>query len=151
MKSAKPAAKPAASKIPLAADVHIGTRVRLRRMMLGVSQERLGDTLGITFQQIQKYEKGTNRIGGSRLASIAEVLNVPVAFFFEEMPGRPGLVTTAPPADGSAEMLDFLRTREGIRINRAFAKIGDAAARSKLLCLAEAMAGMDRPDQDGVA
>jgi len=74
-------------KSPNAIDVHVGARVRLRRMMLGLSQEKLGEHLGITFQQIQKYEKGTNRIGASRLQAIARVLSVPVAFFFEGAPG----------------------------------------------------------------
>ena len=71
-------------KQPNPVDIHVGGRVRLRRMMLGMSQEKLGDHLGITFQQIQKYEKGTNRIGASRLQHIARVLTVPVAFFFED-------------------------------------------------------------------
>src|SRR5436189_681918 len=68
-------------------DVHVGSRVRLRRMMLGMSQEKLGESLGITFQQIQKYEKGTNRIGASRLQHIARVLTMPVSYFFEGAPG----------------------------------------------------------------
>ena len=74
-------------KSPNAIDVYVGARVRLRRMMLGLSQEKLGEHLGITFQQIQKYEKGTNRVGASRLQAIARVLSVPVAFFFENAPG----------------------------------------------------------------
>lgn len=74
-------------KTPNAIDVHVGSRVRLRRMMLGMSQEKLGDHLGITFQQVQKYEKGTNRVGASRIQAIARVLSVPVAFFFENAPG----------------------------------------------------------------
>ena len=76
-------------KQPNPIDIHVGSRVRLRRMMLGMSQERLGESLGITFQQIQKYEKGTNRIGASRLQHIARVLSVPVSFFFEDAPGAP--------------------------------------------------------------
>src|ERR1043165_6109467 len=74
-------------KKPNPIDVHVGSRVRLRRMMLGMSQEKLGERLGITFQQIQKYEKGSNRIGASRLQHIASVLTVPVSFFFENAPG----------------------------------------------------------------
>ena len=76
-------------KSPNPIDIHVGSRVRLRRMMLGMSQEKLGESLGITFQQIQKYEKGTNRIGASRLQHIATVLKVPVSFFFEDAPGTP--------------------------------------------------------------
>ena len=75
-------------KKPNPIDIHVGSRIRLRRNMLGMSQERLGENLGITFQQIQKYEKGTNRVGASRLQAIASILSVPVAFFFEDAPGR---------------------------------------------------------------
>jgi transcriptional regulator with XRE-family HTH domain len=82
-----------------AIDVHVGSRVRLRRMMLGLSQEKLGEHLGITFQQIQKYEKGTNRIGASRLQAIARVLSVPVAFFFEDAPGSGGEIESTPMVD----------------------------------------------------
>src|SRR5690606_13936188 len=77
----------AGKKSPNPIDIHVGSRVRLRRMMLGMSQEKLGEGLGITFQQIQKYEKGTNRIGASRLQHIARILSVPVSFFFEDAPG----------------------------------------------------------------
>ena len=72
-----------AKKVPNPIDKHVGSRVRMRRMMLGMSQEKLGDALGLTFQQVQKYEKGTNRIGASRLQQISLILQVPVAFFFE--------------------------------------------------------------------
>ena len=75
-------------KKPNPIDIHVGSRIRLRRNMLGMSQEKLGENLGITFQQIQKYEKGTNRVGASRLQAIASILVVPVAFFFEDAPGR---------------------------------------------------------------
>ena len=74
-------------KKPNPIDTHVGSRVRLRRTMLGMSQEKLGEALGITFQQVQKYEKGSNRIGASRLQNISDVLNVPVAYFFEDAPG----------------------------------------------------------------
>src|SRR5690606_20390957 len=74
-------------KKPNPIDVHVGSRIRLRRNMLGLSQEKLGENLGITFQQIQKYEKGTNRVGASRLQAISAILNVPVSFFFEDAPG----------------------------------------------------------------
>lgn len=83
-------------KSPNPIDVHVGSRVRLRRMMLGMSQEKLGDALGITFQQIQKYEKGTNRIGASRLQHIARVLTIPVSFFFEDAPGSEGAASPSP-------------------------------------------------------
>src|SRR6478735_1360147 len=75
-------------KKPNPIDIHVGSRIRLRRTMLGMSQEKLGESLGITFQQIQKYEKGTNRVGASRLQNISSILNVPVSFFFEDAPGE---------------------------------------------------------------
>src|SRR5437764_13078512 len=79
-----------AKKAPNPVDKHVGSRVRLRRMMLSMSQEKLGDALGLTFQQVQKYEKGANRIGASRLQQISHILQVPVAFFFEGAPSPPG-------------------------------------------------------------
>ena len=88
-----------AKKAPNPIDKHVGSRVRMRRMMLGMSQEKLGDALGLTFQQVQKYEKGTNRIGASRLQQISHILQVPVAFFFEGAPHIAG----APRADGMDE------------------------------------------------
>src|SRR6201997_5585917 len=75
-----------AKKAPNPIDKHVGSRVRMRRMMLGMSQERLGDALGLTFQQVQKYERGVNRVGASRLFDISRVLDVPISFFFEDMP-----------------------------------------------------------------
>ena len=77
-------------KAPNPIDKHVGSRVRMRRMMVGMSQEKLGDALGLTFQQVQKYEKGTNRIGASRLQQISIILQVPVSFFFEGAPAPPG-------------------------------------------------------------
>ena len=84
-----------AKKAPNPIDKHVGSRVRMRRMMLGMSQEKLGDALGLTFQQVQKYEKGTNRIGASRLQQISLILQVPVAFFFEGAPTPAGRAATA--------------------------------------------------------
>ena len=93
-----------AKKAPNPTDKHVGSRVRMRRMMLGMSQEKLGDSLGLTFQQIQKYEKGTNRIGASRLQQISHILQVPVAFFFEGAPNA----QTVGRHDGDRERLDRL-------------------------------------------
>jgi transcriptional regulator with XRE-family HTH domain len=97
-------------------DQHVGSRVRMRRMMLGMSQEKLGDALGLTFQQVQKYEKGTNRIGASRLQHISYILQVPVAFFFEGAPSVPG----APQAEGTAPspayVTAFLATSDGLAL-----------------------------------
>jgi transcriptional regulator with XRE-family HTH domain len=133
-------------KQPNPIDIHVGSRVRLRRMMLSMSQEKLGDHLGITFQQIQKYEKGTNRIGASRLQHIARVLSVPVAFFFEDAPGTPGETGI-----GMAEqqqttyVVDFLSSNEGIQLNRAFLRIQDAKVRRRIIDLIRALAG-ENPD-----
>src|SRR5690349_17989111 len=87
-----------AKKAPNPTDKHVGARVRMRRMMMSMSQEKLGDALGLTFQQVQKYEKGANRIGASRLQQIAHILQVPVSFFFEGAPSAPGAQV-----DGMAE------------------------------------------------
>src|SRR5690606_16972039 len=101
-----------------------GSRVRLRRMMLSMSQEKLGEGLGITFQQIQKYEKGTNRNGASRLQAIARILTVPVSFFFEDAPGE--IANGGGDGGGSTtRVVDFLGTPEGLQLNRAFQKIDD--------------------------
>lgn len=126
-------------KKPNPIDIHVGGRIRLRRNMLGMSQERLGESLGITFQQIQKYEKGTNRVGASRLQAIASILEVPVSFFFEDAPG-----STA--EGGFAEenqttyVVDFLSSTEGLRLNRAFVRITDQKVRSRIIDLVRALA-----------
>jgi len=133
-------------KQPNPIDIHVGSRVRLRRMMLGMSQEKLGEHLGITFQQIQKYEKGTNRIGASRLQHIARVLQMPVSFFFEDAPGAPAAAVNSsgmaePPATNY--VVDFLSSSEGIQLNRAFVRIKDAKLRRRVIDLVQAMAGGD--------
>src|SRR6187455_1914404 len=97
-------------KTPNPTDKHVGSRVRMRRMMLGMSQEKLGDALGLTFQQVQKYEKGTNRIGASRLQQISEVLQVPVSFFFEGVPNATAAATGATDSGSPAYVSDFLAT-----------------------------------------
>ena len=130
-------------KQPNPIDIHVGGRVRLRRMMLGMSQEKLGENLGITFQQIQKYEKGTNRIGASRLQHIARVLSVPVAFFFEGAPGlAAGDQRGVAEADGPNYLVDFLATSDGIQLNKAFVRIKDAKLRRRVIDLVRAMAGL---------
>jgi transcriptional regulator with XRE-family HTH domain len=133
-------------KQPNPIDVHVGSRVRLRRMMLGMSQEKLGEHLGITFQQIQKYEKGTNRIGASRLQHIARVLSTPVSFFFEDAPGMSPESREAPgmaEAPNTSYVVDFLSSSEGIQLNKAFVRIKDAKLRRRLIDLVRAMAGED--------
>src|ERR1700678_2106155 len=120
-----------AKKAPNTTDKHVGSRVRMRRMMLGMSQEKLGDSLGLTFQQVQKYEKGTNRIGASRLQQIAHNEQVPGAYFFEGAPSVPGAArhddgTEAP---SPAYVSDLLTTSDGLGFTKAFSAVGD----SKLL------------------
>jgi transcriptional regulator with XRE-family HTH domain len=123
-------------------DVHVGSRVRLRRTMIGMSQEKLGDALGITFQQIQKYEKGANRIGASRLQQISKVLGTPISFFFEDAPGGPESGGMAE-ASSTNYVVDFLSSSEGLQLNRAFVKISDPKVRRKLIELAKALADED--------
>lgn len=128
-------------KKPNPIDIHVGSRVRLRRNMLGVSQEKLGESLGITFQQVQKYEKGTNRVGASRLQAISTILNVPVSFFFEDAPGGPaGSAGGLAEASSTSFVVDFLSSAEGLQLNRAFAKITDARVRRKIVDLVKALA-----------
>jgi transcriptional regulator with XRE-family HTH domain len=122
-------------------DIHVGSRVRLRRMMLGMSQEKLGEHLGITFQQIQKYEKGTNRIGASRLQHISTTLAVPVSFFFEDAPGTPGSAAGMAESRPASYMTDFLSSSEGIQLNKAFVRIKDSKLRRRIIDLVRAAAG----------
>lgn len=116
-------------------------------MMLGMSQEKLGESLGITFQQIQKYEKGTNRIGASRLQHISTVLAVPVSFFFEDAPGTPTLsdagMAEARPAN---YVTDFLSSSEGVQLNKAFVRIKDQKMRRRIIDLVRAAAGEEDAD-----
>ena len=123
-------------------DVHVGARVRLRRMLLGMSQEKLGEHLGLTFQQIQKYEKGINRIGASRLFDLSQVLGVPVQFFYEEL-AVGGASAAAGFGERPAESyaVEFLGSREGLELNKAFARISDPRVRRSIVDLVRAFAG----------
>ncbi|MFL5016360.1 MAG: helix-turn-helix domain-containing protein [Rhizobium sp.] len=127
-------------KKPNPIDIHVGSRIRLRRTMLGMSQEKLGESLGITFQQIQKYEKGTNRVGASRLQNISNILNVPVSFFFEDAPGEHSPGGGGMEASSSNYVVDFLSSSEGLQLNRAFVKISDPKVRRKVVELVKALA-----------
>jgi transcriptional regulator with XRE-family HTH domain len=135
------------NKIPNPIDRHVGGRVRMRRVLLGLSQEKLGEALDLTFQQVQKYEKGTNRIGASRLQQIAETLQVPPSFFFEGAP-----TGDVAHADGFSEdtsstyVVDFLSTVEGLQLNKAFASIRDRKVRKRIVDLVMAIAGSEEPD-----
>jgi len=128
-------------KAPNPIDKHVGSRVRMRRMMLSMSQEKLGDALSLTFQQVQKYEKGTNRIGASRLQQISQILQVPVAFFFEGAPTmhpQPEGMTEAP---SPAYVSDFLATSEGLALTKAFTRIKQPKLRRRIVDLVEEIAG----------
>src|SRR6187431_2325659 len=124
-----------AKKSPNPTDKYVGSRVRMRRLMLSMSQEKLGEKLGLTFQQVQKYEKGSNRIGASRLQHIAQILQVPVSFFFEGGPGEG--------SRGASELIspsyvsDFLATRDGLALAKAFAAIKDKKLRRCIVALVE--------------
>src|SRR3954464_3363390 len=124
------------TKAPNPVDKYVGSRVRMRRIMLGMSQEKLGEALGLTFQQVQKYEKGTNRIGASRIQQISGILQVPVSFLFEGGPGgvnADGRSEAAPPAYVS----DFLATSEGLALTRAFTRITDSKLRRSIVEMVE--------------
>src|SRR5208282_3534036 len=131
-----------AKKAPNPIDRHVGSRVRMRRMMLGMSQEKLGNALGLTFQQVQKYEKGTNRIGASRLQQIAHILQVTVSFFFEGAPP----VAMGARAEGMSEapspayVSDFLATSDGLALTKAFMRISDSKLRRRIVDLVEQIA-----------
>jgi transcriptional regulator with XRE-family HTH domain len=125
-------------KAPNQIDINVGARIRLRRQLLGFSQTRLAESLGVTFQQVQKYEKGINRVGASRLQAIATVFDVPVSFFFED--------SAAPEAEVEPLENDFtqvLETPEAIALNTAFAKIEDSEVRRKVLSLVKSIASQD--------
>lgn len=131
----------AKKKVPNPADVHVGARIRMRRMILGISQEKLGATLGVTFQQVQKYEKGATRVGAGRLLEIANYLSVPVSYFFEtavseSLEVQGAMAMTASVAN---EFDQFVKSSEGIKLNNAFLGIQDPAIRRHLLDLVVSM------------
>jgi transcriptional regulator with XRE-family HTH domain len=134
---------------PSPIDVHVGSRIRLRRTLLGLSQERLGDALGLTFQQVQKYERGVNRVGASRLFDLSRVLDVPISFFFDDMPdslsasygggaGRPARAAgfaESPESFGDEQM----NRRETLELVRAYYRITDAAVRKRVFELVKSL------------
>jgi transcriptional regulator with XRE-family HTH domain len=133
-------------KVPNPIDKHVGSRVRMRRMMLGMSQEKLGDSLGLTFQQVQKYETGTNRIGASRLQQISLILQVPVSFFFEGAPPPPGRPQGMGEAPSPAYVTDFLASSDGLSLVRAFVRIENPKLRRRIVELVQEMGGEERPE-----
>jgi transcriptional regulator with XRE-family HTH domain len=132
-----------AKKAPNPIDKHVGSRVRIRRMMLGMSQEKLGDALGLTFQQVQKYEKGTNRIGAGRLQQISLILQVPVSFFFEGAPPPPGKLSGLGEALSPAYVTDFLATSDGLTLVKGLMRIPNPKLRRRIVELVEEMAGKE--------
>lgn len=133
-----------AKKQPSSIDAHVGSRVRLRRMLIGMSQEKLGELLGLTFQQVQKYEKGANRIGASRLYDISTILNVPVQYFFEELPqatnnGLNGHGMSEP--DREPFVMDFVSSTEGLQLIRSYTKVTDPRVRKRILELVKSLGG----------
>jgi transcriptional regulator with XRE-family HTH domain len=150
------------SEAPHPTDVQVGRRLRQRRTLLGMSQERLGELLGVTYQQIQKYERGANRIGSSRLHEISRILAVPVTYFFDEPPiaapvarGQPGLVEggsafvfDGPPAAPKADHVD-IDTRETVDLVRAFQRIDDPQVRRRLVELTRALAELSYRESAG--
>ena len=135
------------TKAPNPVDRYVGSRVRMRRIMLGMSQEKLGEALGLTFQQVQKYEKGTNRVGASRIQQISEILQVPVSFLFEGGPsGGDGADRTGIGAS-PAYIADFLATAEGLALTRAFTRIPDAKLRRSIVEMVEQIAAREGPDR----
>jgi transcriptional regulator with XRE-family HTH domain len=140
-------------------DIHVGRRLRLRRTLLGMSQERLGELLGLTFQQVQKYERGANRIGSSRLFELGRILDVPVSFFFDDLPdaisasgagyAAPGLAEEGAGFEHADDALP-LDKRETLELVRAYYRIGDPAVRKRLFELAKALANLaDEPRPGG--
>jgi transcriptional regulator with XRE-family HTH domain len=144
----RPAVVPSESimvkKAPNPIDKHVGSRVRMRRMMLSMSQEKLGGALGLTFQQVQKYEKGTNRIGASRLQQISHILQVPVAFFFEGAPAsHPHIDGMGEAAPSPTYVSDFLATSDGLALTKAFMEIKEPKLRRRIVDLVEEIAGRE--------
>ncbi|MEJ8572728.1 helix-turn-helix domain-containing protein [Microbaculum marinum] len=126
-------------KAPNPIDVHVGSRVRLRRVLINMSQEKLGEQLGITFQQVQKYEKGTNRVGASRLYRISQVLGVPVSFFFEDLVGEGQSDSGFAETQSERYVVDFISSAEGLQLNKAFLRISEPKVRRKIVELVQAI------------
>lgn len=129
---------------PNPVDVHVGSRVRLRRTLLGMSQEKLGEAIGLTFQQVQKYERGANRIGASRLFNLSQVLDVPVSFFFDDMPREAADAPVLGEEDDEERVVEFepdpMAKRETLELVRAYYRITDPGVRKRLFELTKAVA-----------
>ena len=120
-------------------DIHVGARIRLRRQLLKMSQERLGDDLGVTFQQVQKYERSANRVGASRLYRLSRVLEVPVQFFFEGL-GEKSAASGMAEDDQTPLVYDFIQSADGVSLAESFSRIKDAKVRRRVLELVRTLA-----------
>ena len=129
-----------AKRLPNPTDTHVGSRVRIRRMTIGKSQSWLADAVGLTFQQIQKYEKGTNRIGSSRLQQFANILEVPISFFFDGAPGTSSRRTASAAGSSTAYLSKFVSSEDGLALIKAFMKIKDTKLRRGIANLVERIA-----------
>ena len=130
-------------KVPNLTDQHVGRRVRMRRLMLAMSQEKLAAALGLTFQQVQKYERGANRIGASRLQHLSHILQVPVSFFFEDAPNASAPHGSNGSGLSMAQIDDFVSDIDGLRLIGAFMRIDNAALRRRIVMLVQKIAGDD--------
>ena len=128
-----------APRSPNPIDVHVGTRVRLRRQVMKMSQEKLGDQLGVTFQQVQKYERGANRVGASRLWKMSQVLEVPVGFFYDGLE-QVGVITEFAEDDQMPIVYDFINSTDGVNLAKAVSQIKNKAVRRQILELARSLA-----------
>ncbi|MEM1285624.1 MAG: helix-turn-helix domain-containing protein [Cohaesibacteraceae bacterium] len=128
-------------RAPNPVDVHVGMRMRMRRMMLSISQEKLGEALGVSFQQIQKYEKGTNRIGAGRLQDIARELQVNISYFYDDMPGSDD--SSGFEEKGVSYVSDLLTSSDGMELTRAFLQVKDSRVRRRIVDLVKAIAGQE--------
>ena len=129
-----------ATKVSDPVDKYVGSQVRMRRLMLDMGQEALANELGISFQQVQKYEKGSNRVGASRLQAISNILQVPVSFFFEGAPQTMVGKMKRADAPSTTYVSDFLASSDGVKLAKAFTQIGDAKLRRSLVSLVEEIA-----------
>ena len=137
------------AKVPNPIDKYVGSRIRMRRIMLGMSQEKLGEALGLTFQQVQKYEKGTNRVGASRVQQISDILQVPVSFLFDGGPNASLTAQGLAEAPSPAYVADFLATSEGLALTRAFTRISDSKLRRSIVDMVEQIAAREAPHGEG--
>jgi transcriptional regulator with XRE-family HTH domain len=135
-------------KSPHPVDVHVGGRVRLRRIMLGMSQDKLGDALGLTFQQVQKYEKGVNRIGASRIFELSRILEVPVQYFYDDFDRRTGVSYGFAETPGDDAFMALLHSPEGVQLCRHFAEISDPKVRKRVLDLVKTLADGGKPEAE---